>query len=163
MTRSTASERRLGQRLSKAGGSRLIHHQHDGQLPLFRERLDVGTGQPGRHVPVDCAEVVTVLVGPDLGELHPLPSEYGAVLAGKQGTHQPPGAELDGFDLLQDFGSDRIAGHELGAGSYGTLTAPSTRVTTSSVVTSSASASKVSTMRCRKTSGASARTSSGTT
>src|SRR5688500_7635886 len=126
-----------------------------------------------------------MLVGPDLRKLHPLPSKNRAVLAGKQGAHQAPGAELDGLDLFENFGSDgigsheesRVTSHELGtedafAGTassgrllrdsrlatgdcaHGTLTAPSTRVTTSSVVTSSASASKVSTIRWRRTSGA---------
>jgi hypothetical protein len=47
-----------------------------------------------------------VLVGPDLGELHPLPPENGTVLAGEQRAHEPAGAELDGLNLLEDFGRD---------------------------------------------------------
>ena len=100
---STASDR-LGQRLAEPGRARLVHQQHQGQLALLGEGLDVGAAQPGRDVPVDGAEVVARLVGAHLGELHPLPAEDRAVLAGEQRADEPAGAELDALDLLQDFG-----------------------------------------------------------
>ena len=99
-------EPRLGHRLAEPGRPRLVHHEHQGELPLLGEGLDVGAAEAGRDVPVDGAEVVAVLVGPHLGELHPLPSEDRAVLAGEQRADEPAGAELDGLDLLQDFGGD---------------------------------------------------------
>ena len=56
------------------------------------------------------AEVVALLVGAHLGELHPLPPEHGAVLARKQRAHEPARAQLDAFDLLEDFGGDGHGG-----------------------------------------------------
>ena len=50
-----------------------------------------------------CAEVVAVLVGPHFGELHPLPPEHRAILAGEQGGDDAPGPEFDGPDLPEDF------------------------------------------------------------
>jgi hypothetical protein len=99
-------ERRLGDRLPEAGGARLVHQQHQRQLALLGERLYIGTRQPGRHVPVDGAEIIPNLVGPHFGELHPLTPEHGAILAREQRPDQPSGTQLDSLDLPQDLGGD---------------------------------------------------------
>jgi hypothetical protein len=51
-----------------------------------------------------------MLVGADFRELHSLAPKYGPIFPGKERGHQPPGAEFDGFDLLENFGGD---GHGL--------------------------------------------------
>src|SRR5574341_895626 len=106
---------------------------------------------PGGDVPVDGPEVVALLIGADFGELESLAPKHRAVLAAEQGIHQRAGAELDAFDLAQHLRR------------HGTSTASSTRAITSSASRSSACASNDSSTRCRRTSGATAFTSSGTT
>jgi hypothetical protein len=105
-------ERGLGYRLAESSRSGLIHHQHDGELPLLGKCLDIRTGQAGGHVPVDRAEVVAVLVCAHLGEFHSLPPKHRAVLAREQRAHEAPRSELDGLDLFEDLGRDGWHGCE---------------------------------------------------
>ena len=72
--------------------------------------LTWGDAEPGRDVPVDRAEVVALLVGADLGELHPLPPEDAAELAGEERVDHAAGAKGDALDLLEEFGWDGAIG-----------------------------------------------------
>ena len=56
-----------------------VHDQHDRELALFFEHLDEGAPRASRHVPVDAADIVAVLVLPHLGEIHPTSLEDGVV------------------------------------------------------------------------------------
>src|SRR2546425_12818805 len=58
----------------------------------------------GRDVPVDGAEVVPLLVSPDLGELDALAPEHGAVLTGEKRVDQRACPELDPLDLPEHCG-----------------------------------------------------------
>src|SRR2546426_11618421 len=96
-----------------------------------------------------------------------------AVFAGEERVDERAGAELDPLDLLEDLGSDRAPVRLdrrfgcvptlLPVVRHGTPTASRILATMRSESISSASASKVSSTRCRSTSHAIAFTSSGTT
>src|SRR5437867_6898236 len=86
--------------------ARLIHHEQQGDLALFVERLHERMPHPGRDVPVDRAEVIPLLVGPHLCELEAMAAEHGAIVPGEEGVDESPGAELDPLDLPEDLGSD---------------------------------------------------------
>src|SRR2546430_17611081 len=128
---------------------------------------------PRRHVPVDRAEVVPLLVLAHLGELDALPPEHRPVFPCEEGADQGTGAQLDALDLPEHFWGDQTpAGAErggLGTSTilafvrHGTPTASRILPMTRSESMSSASASKVRSTRCRSTSKAMAFTSSGTT
>src|SRR5256885_17243847 len=64
-------------KLARAG---LIHHEEQGDLALLVEGLHEGMPHPRRHVPVDRAEVVPLLVLAHFGELDALAAEDRAVL-----------------------------------------------------------------------------------
>ena len=71
-----------------------VDEQHDGQLALFLKDLDVGTVETCRHIPVNVAHVVAVLVLAHLAEGHTAPLEGGMVLPRKD-----VGAQSTGFDF----------------------------------------------------------------
>jgi len=156
--------------LQRAG---LIDHEQQRHLPLLVVGLHEGMPHPGRDVPVDRAEVVALLVGPDLRELDSLPAEHRPVLARQQRVDEPAGAQLDPLHLPERFG-----GHDQPASAaprrtgpptifsrvgHGTPTASRILAMTRSESMSSASASNVRSTRWRSTSKAIALTSSGTT
>ena len=85
----------------------LIDDEEQRQLALFHERLHEGMAHARRHIPVDGAEIVAMLVFADLRELDALAAEDGTVLAGEEGVDQVPRPELDPLHVLQDFGRDR--------------------------------------------------------
>src|SRR5690606_6966659 len=122
-----------------------------------------------RDVPVDVAHVVARLVLADLGELHPLSAEHALVLAAEDRCHDAARAQLDLPHLAQYVPCRRRCCLRRGLGraaqpaDHGTSTAAKTRVTMSSDVTSSASASKLVMIRWRSTSGPIDFTSSGNT
>src|SRR5437667_211747 len=105
---------------------------------------------PRRHVPVDRAEVVPLLVLAHFGELDALAAEDRAVFAGEQRIDEIPGAELDPLDLPQHLGGDGApAGAHRGRRAtpallsfvrHGTPTASRIRAITRSASMSSASA-----------------------
>src|SRR5205807_6269592 len=124
-------------------------------------------------VPVDRPEVVALLVGAHLGELDALSAEHRPVVACEEGVDQGPRPQLDPLDLPQHLGGHeppaRAQRGRLGAPTvlafvhHGTPTASRIFPITRSESMSSASASNVSSTRCRSTSNAMAFTSSGTT
>src|SRR5207249_8806395 len=115
-----------------------------------------------RHIPINGAEVVPLLVGAHLGELDALTAEDRAVFAGEERVDEGPGAELDPLDLAQHLGGDgapagahrrhRATATVLARVRHGTPTASRIRAITRSASISSASASNVSSTRCRSTS-----------
>src|SRR5256885_8160473 len=155
-------------KLARAG---LIHHEEQGDLALLVEGLHEGMPHPRRHVPVDRAEVVPLLVLAHFGELDALAAEDRAVFAGEQRVDEIPGAELDPLDLPQHLGGDGApAGAHRGRRAtpallplvrHGTPPASRIRAITPSASLSSASAPKGSTTPGPNTSQALAFTSSG--
>src|SRR5260370_999275 len=166
-------ERRLGGRAPEVARARLVDDEEQGDLALFMEGLHEGVSHARRHVPIDGAEIVALLVGADLGELDPLAAKHGAVFAREQRVDEGAGAQLDPLDLAQHLGSDAapagVQRRRLRAPAvsavvpHGTPTASRILAITRSASMSSASASKVRSTRCRNTSKAIALTSSGTT
>src|SRR2546427_2633502 len=131
-------------------------------LALLVVRLHERVAHPRRHVPVDRAEVVALLVLAHLCELDALSPEHRAVFAGEERADQGTRAELDALDLPEHFGSDQTpAGAERGALAtatipafvlHGTPTASSVLPMPRSESTASASASNVRSTRWRSTS-----------
>src|SRR6185436_273769 len=95
----------------------------------------------GRDVPVDRAEVVTLLIRAHFREFDALAAEHGAVFAREQRIDEAGRPELAPLDQLEDVPGD-----------HGTPTASRIRVMTWSASMSSASASNVSRTRWRSTS-----------
>ena len=87
--------------------AREVDGEHDRELALLDVALHERPPHARRDVPVDRAHLVAGLVLAHLGELHPLPLEHGAVLAGEERVHEPARAELDELDLPEDFGGRR--------------------------------------------------------
>ncbi len=83
-----------------------VHDEHDGQLTLLAEFLDVRIARPRRHVPVDGADVVSGLIRADLLEFDASALEGRVVLTSEQFAGQPRGGNLDPPDLLEQFGGD---------------------------------------------------------
>jgi hypothetical protein len=54
-----------------------------------------------RHVPIDAADIVAVLIFADLGELHPPSFEDGVVFAGEDLIDQTTGLDLDLADFFE--------------------------------------------------------------
>src|SRR5207247_8735465 len=111
--------------------------------------------------------------GPDILELDASAAEDCAVIAGEEGVDESARAELDPLYLLEDPGGDRAPVRLdrrfgsvptlLSVVRHGTPTASRILTTMRSASIASASASNVSSTRCRSTSPAIAFTSSGTT
>src|SRR5690606_15202978 len=153
--------------------AREIHRQHHGEFTLLDVALDERPSHPRGDVPVDRPYLVAGLVFAHLGELHPLPLEHRPVLAGEQRVDQAASPELDEAHLtkhlrrhrtryrLRASGGVRIERDRLlhachrvtpaateglaehGREGQGLSMVASMRCTTSSLVTSSASASYV--------------------
>ena len=79
---------RLGVGAAKVQRTGLVHDEEERELALFHKRLDEGMTHSRRDIPVDCPEVVALLVGADLGELDPLAAEDRAVFAREQGADE---------------------------------------------------------------------------
>ena len=79
---------RLGVGAAEVQRTRLVHDEEERELALFHKRLDEGMTHSRRDIPVDCPEVVALLVGADLGELDPLAAEDRAVFAREQGADE---------------------------------------------------------------------------
>ena len=137
--------------------TRLVHDEEECELALFHERLDEGMAHPRGDVPIDCPEVVALLVGADLGELDTLAPKDGAVLAREQCIDQAAGAELDPLHMPKHFRRDGPPAHPVGGSPapppllavecHGTPTASRIFAMTWSAFISSASASNVSSTR----------------
>ena len=67
-----------------------VHHQHDGQLALFREFFDEGSAKPRGHVPIDRANFVAGLIFAHIFEIHAAPFEDAVVIAGESGLRPDP-------------------------------------------------------------------------
>src|SRR5438309_9865552 len=114
---------------------------------------------PRRHVPVDRAEVVALLVFADFGELDALPAEHRAVFAAEQRVVEAAGAGLAALDLAQHLRGDGAPAPAqrgvLAAAAvdplvlHGAATASRIFAMSRSESMSSASASNVSSTRCR--------------
>src|SRR2546425_9547522 len=164
---------RLGVGAAEVQRTGLVHDEEERELALFHKRLDEGMTHARRDIPVDCPEVIALLVGADFCELDALPPEDRPVLACEQRIDQAAGAELDPLDMAEHFRGHGPAArldrgpHLLAAlwssVLHGTPTASRMRAITWSASMSSASASNVSSTRWRSTSNAIALTSSGTT
>ena len=128
----------------------------DGAIALFDELLDVRRVHPRRDVPVDRADVVAGVVRADIREHQAATLEHRVVLAGELIIDEPARCDLDLPRFLEQLGGRQR--HRYGTGRYS-----KTRRTTSSEVTSSASASYVTMTRWRITSSAIALMSSGVT
>src|SRR5207249_10755561 len=141
-------------------------------LTLLVVRLHERVAHPCRDVPVDRAEVVSLLVFAHLRKLDALPPEHRPVFAREEGADQGSGAQLDALDLPEHFWGDQSpAGAERGGLGTSTIlafvrhdTPTASRIfpMTRSESMSSASASNVSRTRCRSTSHPMATTPSGT-
>src|SRR5213592_1256080 len=166
-------EARLGVGAPELARAGLVHHEEQRVLALLVVRLHERVAHARRHVPVDRAEVVSLLVLAYLREFDALSTEHRAVFAREERADQGTRAELDALDLPEHFGSDETpAGAKRGALAtstilafvlHGTPTASRIFPMTRSESMSSASASKVRSTRWRSTSKAMAFTSSGTT
>src|SRR6185437_4585516 len=71
---------------------------------LLDVAFDVRPLHARRDVPVDAAHLVARLVLAHLGELHPLPLEHRAVLAGEERVDEPARSQLEQLDLAEHFG-----------------------------------------------------------
>ncbi len=87
----------------EAVASAHVHQQHHRQLTLLLEHLHVGMRQTGRHIPVDIAHVVAILVLTHLAEGHTTPLEGRVVLAAEHLLRQPPRLYLYLADLLYNL------------------------------------------------------------
>ena len=85
---------------AEAVASAHVHQQHHRQLAFLLEHLDVGVRQTRRHVPVDAAHVVAVLVFAHLAEHHAATLERRVVLAAEHLLRQPPRLDFNLADLL---------------------------------------------------------------
>ena len=90
--------------------ARHVDGEHHRELALLDVALDVRPLHARRHVPIDAAHFVARLVLAHLGELHALPLEHRAILAGEQRVHEPARAQLEQLDLPQHFRRHRGAG-----------------------------------------------------
>ena len=83
--------------------SRDVDQEHDRQLALLREALDVRVSGAGRDIPVNGADVVAGDIGAHLIEFDAVPLEYRVVITGETIIDQPVGQEFDPADLLHQF------------------------------------------------------------
>jgi len=88
---------------AEALGARHVDREHHGELALFDVAFDVRPLHARGDVPIDAPHFIARLVLAHLGELHPLPLERRAVLAGEQRVHESPRAKLEELHLPQDF------------------------------------------------------------
>ena len=150
-----------GYRLQRLAGAEeqtvaLIQDDMDGALPFLTVELGVGAPGPGGDPPVDAADIIAVLVGPDFIEIHAATAKAGAVLAVEMARRQPglTGQQLAGLptqtDELGKAQMDTVAASgyarrrclsRAAPEHYGTGTRSSRRRITASVSTPSASAS----------------------
>ncbi len=68
---------------SEVTACRHVDKQHHGKFPLFFVYLYIGMVLARRHIPVNVANIVTVLVGTNFREHHAATFECRMVLAGK--------------------------------------------------------------------------------
>ncbi len=87
-----------------------VHHEADGELPLFQVALDIRGPQARRDVPVDTADIVSGLIFAHLGELDSPATKGAGVLSGHDVPHQMPGSDLDAPHLPHDL----LGGHGTG-------------------------------------------------
>ena len=83
-----------------------VDEEHRGQLPLLLKDLDVGGPHPGGHVPVDGANLVSMLISPVLAEGHATALERAVVFTGKDLVAQAAGTQFhppDAPDQLCGF------------------------------------------------------------
>ena len=81
-------------------GAAHVDQQHYRQLAFFFEHLHIRVVEPCRHIPVNAADIVAILVLTHLAESHAAALEGTVVLARKQLPRQP--ARLD-FNLADFF------------------------------------------------------------
>ena len=79
---------RFGVGAAKVQRTGLIHDEEERELALFHERFDEGMTHSRRDIPVDCPEVIALLVGADFRELDPLAAEDRPVFAREQGADE---------------------------------------------------------------------------
>ena len=84
--------------------ARHVDGEHHRELALLDVALDERALHARRDVPVDAAHLVARLILAHLGELHSLPLEHRAVLAGEERVHEPARAQLEQLDLAQHLG-----------------------------------------------------------
>ena len=77
-----------------------VNQQHNRQLAFLLEDLDVRLSKASRHVPLDVANIVAVLVLAHFGESHAAPLEGRVVLARKDVAAQATSLNLNLPDLL---------------------------------------------------------------
>ncbi len=93
---------------------RHVDTQHDGLLPLLLVHLHVGVVHPGRHVPVNVADVVAHLVGPHLRKLDSASLKGRLVLAPENAFDPAAGAHLQPADLFEELVGNHGGGHVRG-------------------------------------------------
>ena len=82
-------------RAAEAARAAQVDDQHDRQLAFFFEHFDVRVVEPRRDVPVDGADVVTVLVLPHFAELDPASLEDAVVFPREDLVHETARLDLD--------------------------------------------------------------------
>ena len=146
-----------------------VHDEEHGAVPFLVEELRVDAAGPRGDPPVDAADIVPRQVGSRLGVFHPAAPQPRCARSG-------PTAATGAPDMQRQAGGAGALADEVGGGErharqsarrvsavHGTATLDSSASTTRSVSTPSASASWVSSTRCRSTSGAMAWMSCGAT
>ena len=117
-------------RTAEGARGREVHQEHHGQFAFFDEALHVGVPHAGGNIPVDRAHLVAELVFTHLVKLHTTALEDTMVFPGKRVIDGFAGVDLEVADFFRQL-----------FGNHGTLTDSRMRVTMSSEVFSSASAS----------------------
>ncbi len=164
---------------------RLVEHDPRGQLAVRHVLADLRDEAAGRGVPVDAADVVAGLIGPEAIEVEPLAKAAAAMVAGQPATRATGQRDLEATDeLVRDRPGPGTGGRPMATGDAGEIsrhavaswpvpaptparsscgagTRPRTRSTTESGVMPSVSAAYDSTSRWRRISGASSATSDG--
>ena len=88
---------------TKIEAGRNIHHEHHRHFAFFLEHLDVGFAHAGRHVPVNVAHIIAILILAHLRESHTPPLEGRMVLASKEVAGESARFDFYPPDTLYQF------------------------------------------------------------
>ena len=90
---------------------RLVQHDPGGQLAIRHVLADLRDEAAGRGVPVDPADVVAGLIGPEAIEVEPLAKATAAMVAGQPATRATGQGDLEATDeLVRDRAGSRPGG-----------------------------------------------------
>ena len=88
-------------------GTAQVDEQHHRQLAFFLKNFDKRMIESGGDVPIDRADIVSILVFADFGEFHAASFKDRMVFAGEDVVHQPPCLDFN----LPYFFEKLLSGH----------------------------------------------------